>query len=260
VIDARDVPTDAEARAIRPRAEDPTRLENGNFHPRYAEWLISRTWEESRPLLTFLMNHSDPVTGADGYFDRAGVKRAIGATGRDYWKPGGPIPSKAKIPLLANLLGVDAAEVAAVVLAEKKARQDYDTLVSRCRWLPYKLLTYEQMAAGVPCPACGRPWKGTAEPDAEASFRRDHAECRTGCHAVGDGPTHCMRCCGFPSPSPETLERVNAILASARDRGSQEAESRTSMTRAERRERRIEKLEAELAKLRALQADDEGDR
>jgi hypothetical protein len=51
---------DKVARGLRPDLDEPTRLTNGAFHARYAEWITSRTWADQHPLNEYL-THEDRV-------------------------------------------------------------------------------------------------------------------------------------------------------------------------------------------------------
>ena len=258
------------ARGLRPDLDDPTRLTNGALHPRYAEWISFRTWTDQHPLNEYL-THEDrvgPLVDDRGYFDRKRVARALGPSGSRYWLVDGPLPTKAKIPVLAQLLKVPAEEVETVVENERLARGEYQSMISQCRTLPYKLLTYEQIGAGVPCPGCGRPWIGRQEAvdTDQARWRAMHGECRAGRNGYTDAPVHCMRCCGVPAPSPEQLATIMRILheaAARREREEQGAALQSPEVQRQRHEeaalkraKRITKLEVELARLRAEQAQD----
>jgi hypothetical protein len=261
--------TPEQALAVRPRLDDPTRLTNGNLHPRYAEWIVSRTWAEQHPLSEYLTKpkHVDLLTDERGYFDRKRVNRLLGPSGSKYWLVDGPLPTKTKLPLLAELLAAPVEEVEAVVEEERLTREQYRSVVDHCRWMPYKLLSYEQVMAGVPCPGCGRPWVGPQD-DIDTDVERWRA-LHDGCHAGRNGytsaPVHCMRCCGVPPPSPAQLEAIALILQSAIDRREREEQVERSKSPEVRRQqeeqaamkraKRIEKLEAELVRLRDEEAE-----
>lgn len=94
------------------------------------------------------------------------------------------------------------------------------------------MLTWEQYAAGAPCPGCGRsyrddePWdfRGTmnftdeerARYEAEQDrFEQDHGECHAMRHSVsGSLTTHCGKCCPPPPLSPTQLKEIGRIFAS----------------------------------------------
>jgi hypothetical protein len=99
----RPVTTPEQALALRPRLDDPTRLTNDDLHPRYVEWIVSRTWAVQHPLSEYLSKpkHLNPLTDQRGYFDRKRVNRALGPSGSKYWLVDGPLPDKTKVPLLA---------------------------------------------------------------------------------------------------------------------------------------------------------------
>ena len=258
------------ARGLRPRVDDPTRLTNGALHPRYAEWISSRTWTDQHPLNEYLMleDRLDPLVDDCGYFDRKRVSQELGPSGSKYWLVDGPLPTKAKIPVLAQLLKAPVEEVEAVVEQERLARGEYRSMISRCRMMPCKLLTYEQIRAGVPCPGCGRPWIGRQEAidTDEEGWRAMHGECRAGRNGYTDAQVHCMRCCGLPAPSPEqlaTFTRISRETADRRQREEQgvalqspEVQRQRQEQEALKRAKRIRKLEVELARLRAEQAQD----
>jgi hypothetical protein len=259
------------ARGLRPHLDDPTKLTNGALHPRYSEWINSRTWRDQHPLNEYLTHedHLGPLVDDRGYFDRKRVGHELGPSGSKYWLVDGPLPTKAKIPVLAQLLKVPVEEVEAVVEQERLARGEYRSMISRCRTMPYKLLRYEQIRAGVPCPGCGRPWIGrqdAVDTDAER-WRSLHGECRAGRNGYTGAPVHCMRCCGLPSASPEqlaTIMRITLEAAARRQREEQDVALQPPEVQRERheqaalrRDKRITKLEVELARLREEQAQDE---
>ena len=258
------VPTRDQALAVRPNLDDPTHLTNGHPHPRYIEWITRYSYAEQHPLSEFLYERErlHPITDDGGYFDRKRVKAVLGASGPKMWVPDGPLPTKAKIPLLAQLLDVSEDKVAAVVQRDREVRKEYQSILSACRMLPYRLLTYEQTMAGVPCPGCGRPWTGPPDEfDAdERRWEEEHGECHAGRNSLGEGPTHCLRCCGFPAISPEILAKVRGIFTQAakrveekrqsEDRESPEALQERAEKEGIKRRRRIKALETELAKLR----------
>jgi hypothetical protein len=74
--------TPEEARAFRPRLDDPTRLENGWIHPDYEKWI--RHHGHNRDFIEYVFDHA-PLTEKDGkeYFDRHRPTPAHGATGND---------------------------------------------------------------------------------------------------------------------------------------------------------------------------------
>ncbi len=128
--------------------------------------------------------------------------------------------------------------------------------------MPYQLLTYDQVRAGLPCPGCGRPWVGpqdAIDTDDEL-WRAQHGACHAGRNGYTDAPLHCMRCCGTPPASPEQLAIVARFIQQVaarqeRDRRlaaatSPEAERRQQEQQALKRANRIKKLEAELQRLR----------
>jgi hypothetical protein len=256
------------ARGLRPRLDDPTRLTNGALHPRYIEWISARTWTDQHPLNEYL-THADrlsPLVDDRGYFDRKRVSQELGPSGSKYWLVDGPLATKAKIPVLSQLLEVPIGEVEAVVEQERLARREHESMISRCRMMPYKLLTYEQIRAGVPCPGCGRPWIGRQESidTDEERWRSLHGECRAGRNGYTDAPVHCLRCCGVPAASPEQLATIMRICLEAaarrqrREQGvapqSPEVQRQRQEQAALKRGKRIRKLEVELAQLRAEQA------
>lgn len=264
------ITTPEQAAAVRPRLDDPTRLANGDFHPRYAQWIVTHSWAQQHPLSEYLSKESHLRLLCDerGFFDRKRVNRVLGPSGSKIWLVDGPLPSKAKVPLLAQLLEAPVDEVQAVVAEERTARSEYQAVVSRCRMMPYKLLSYDQVRAGVPCPGCGRPWVGPQD-DLDRDPDRWHAlhgECRAGRNGYSDAPVHCMRCCGVPPLSPEQIAAVSRIFHEAFSRC--ESESRLAATVspevkrqqqemvAAKRAKRIEKLGAELARLRAEESTD----
>ena len=109
--------------------------------------------------------------------------------------------------------------------AQKQSEQIRDSV--RC---DVPRLTWEQYAAGEPCPGCGRPYrddehwefKGTMHftdeeraryDDEDARYRQLHRECGGGRHSVsGSLTTHCTKCCPLPPMSPSQREEVDRIL------------------------------------------------
>lgn len=79
-----------------------------------------------------------------------------------------------------------------------------------------EMLTWQEMQDGVPCRACGRPWdeRGLpADPEADAAFSVAHKG--GGRHALAGCQTvHCLACCPPPPLSPDTIDRVVALLRS----------------------------------------------
>ena len=200
----------------------------------------------------------DLLTDERGYFDRKRVNRVLGPSGSKYWLIDGPLPTKSKLPLLAELLAAPAEEVQAVVEAERFARQRYRSVLDNCRWMPYKRLTHEQVMAGVPCPGCGRPWVGRQDDidTDEEQWRALHGECHASRNGYTNAPVHCLRCCGVPPPSPAQLEAVRRVLQGAADRrereeqvaraNSPEIRLQQEEQAAMKRSKRIARLEAEL--------------
>ena len=80
--------------------------------------------------------------------------------------------------------------------------------------MPYRLLSYDEVRAGVPCPGCGRPWVGPRDDlDRDRdSWHALHGECRAGRNGYNDGPVHCLRWCGVPPLSPEQIAAVSRIF------------------------------------------------
>jgi hypothetical protein len=255
--DLGDVPTSDQARAFRPRLDDPTRLENGHVHPVYVEWMRGHIYADSNPFTVFLHAHADHLVDARDYFDKKRVVQALGPSGPKMFVPHGPLPTGKRIPALAELLGVSTEELSAVVETEKAVRRGYESMLGRCSWLPYKLLTWEQTVAGVACPGCGRPWLAPRNEAEDAAFTSDHHECHAGGNSLGEGPRHCIRCCGLPAVNPVILARVRQLMEeSIRRRDEQAAETpehraKRAAANAATRSKRIGQLEAELAKLRA---------
>lgn len=260
-------------RAVRPRADDPTRLEGGAFHPRYIQWLCRHTWAERHPLHEFLneAGRLDRVVDEQGFFDRKKVTQALGRSGVRYWEIGGAIPTPARLPTLAKLVRVGVKELRTVVEQELAVREQYDAMLGMCRWLPYKLLTYDEIVAGAPCPACGRPWTGPYKETKAARRRWDesHTECKAGTTSITGGPQHCRRCCGMPPTNPDVLVRLGRMVAEEAARAEKErraeaaqspaarraAAAAAAAAEASRRAAEIERLEARLARLRAARGD-----
>lgn len=99
---------------------------------------------------------------------------------------------------------------------------------SRCEVAP---LTWQQYAAGAPCPGCGMPYrdterwdfKGTAHLTEEERVRYDaeqkrftsvHGDCHTHRHSVaGSLTTHCGKCCPPPPLSSTQIDDIRRILS-----------------------------------------------
>ena len=64
--------------------------------------------------------HVDLLTDEHGYFDRKRVNRVLGPSGSKYWLVDGPLPTKTKLPLLAELLDAPVEEVRAAVASAPK--------------------------------------------------------------------------------------------------------------------------------------------
>lgn len=130
--------TAEQAAALRPRLGDPTRLSNGNLHPRYAEWIVSRTWAEQHPLNDYLTKPKqlEPLTDQRGYIDRKRVNSVLGPSGSKYWLVDGPLPTNSKLPLLAELLDVPVEEMQAIVDDERATTSSSElssTTAAGCR-------------------------------------------------------------------------------------------------------------------------------
>lgn len=268
------MPTRDEALAVRPTIKDPTRLENGHAHPAYVQWLVRYSYDQEHPFHAFLTTGARPTRVSDerGYFDRRRVTKTLGPSGPKLWAVRGPLPTKPKIAALAELLGESVADLEEAVAAEREMRSKHETMLRACRSLPYNLLTYDQMIAGVACPGCGRPWIGSRleSPEEDALWQARHGECHAGRHSVGEGPQHCPRCCGYPAISPETRARLDRLLAEASDAAERRRQAEAALTpevvqeradkRAKQRARRIARLEAELAELRSEEAGEDATR
>ena len=100
--------------------------------------------------LLYRDKHLQRVSDERGYFDRKRINRVLGTSGTKYWLLDGPLPTKTKISLLAELLDAPIDEVASVAQAERQARADYQSVLARCRSMPHQLLTYDQVRAGLP--------------------------------------------------------------------------------------------------------------
>jgi hypothetical protein len=128
----------------------------------------------------------DQVTDERGYFDRQRVKRTLGSSGPKYWLPGGPVPPTGKLGLLAQLLNAPVDDVTTAVEQERTVRREHASMVSRCRHMPYLLMSYEEVRAGFPCPGCGRPWTGPRQ-DEETERRLWQEQHTTGdCITTGE--------------------------------------------------------------------------
>jgi len=168
--------------------------------------------------------------------------------------------------VLAQLLGVSIDELTAVVGREREMRRKYEAMLGACRAMPYRLLTYEQTVAGVPCPGCSQPWIGPRdELDPDARWNEEHGACSAGRHSLGDGPLHCVRCCGYPAINPEVQAQIRRMLVDAAERAelersvaasqSPEAKKEQAEKDALKRSKRIKALEAELVRLRSAEKD-----
>jgi len=257
-----EIVTRERAAQVRPRLDDPTRLENGNFHPRYIAWL-ARPGEQTNPWLHVpfpILAERLPQT-TDDYLDRDAVRAALGPRWCDVIQ-GRHLGARQRTwERLAALADLPLDEVVRHVDNARVAREEHERTIRACRTMPYKLQSWLQMQAREPCPGCGHPWLDPDTPTARESFVSEHGQCAVGGTAVGDGRRPCVRCCGYPSPSPATQAAVNALLERAhreqeeRDRAARNAERNEAnrTKRIERRDAEIKRLEAQLEKLRAEQ-------
>lgn len=94
-------------------------------------------------------------------------------------------------------------------------------------WTEADRLSWKEVAGGVPCQGCGRPFLGneTRQRDGEpwqayrermkpieADFRSRHLE-HGSSWTVGGGPSHCRRCCAPHPLSPAQIEQITQILS-----------------------------------------------
>ena len=197
------------------------------MHPRYADW-ISRSGQHKylrdQDLSEWDFDHwihdKLPVT-EDDYFDRAATQKALG---KNWEKAIRGDSSPQMLPKLAAFIGVDLEELTAEWQKRRKYVNDKSMMLSCCRWHPAKLMSWEHVRRGTPCPACGRPWFMIGE-DGEIielddhneptkdDFLAAHEKCNTMTQQFAEGLCHCSRCCGFPPVNPEILANVNRILA-----------------------------------------------
>lgn len=90
-----------------------------------------------------------------------------------------------------------------------------------------------------------------ADADADEAFRADHQDCRFpvfGWYHINDGPLHCGACCPPPEFSPETLNKVAAIMAESIRRrhaepNAERARADAEPAKAANRARQVAKLE-----------------
>lgn len=95
-------------------------------------------------------------------------------------------------------------------------------------WVDKDLLqTYESLAAGEPCRACGRALLGNQSDDTSgenlerinadnAAFRAAHTGCVAGVWSImGRSVLHCVSCCPPPPPSPSQRETILRLLKQA---------------------------------------------
>lgn len=246
----------------RPSLDDPTRLVNGDPHPRYLDWLLKQPGEQRKPWLhttqPWLFTRL-PLT-ADDRLDTAKVRAAVGPRWREVLAGehlGAKQPTWQRLAVLA---GVEEQELMEHVERARAARKERDAIAQSCRIYPYRLQTWEELEARQPCPGCGRAW---LDPDSKTSlkhFEAEHSGCRSGRNSIGGRGPHCFRCCGVPPMSPDTLARVDVILRRHdEDRRRQAQATRTAERadqRAERRAAEIVKLERRLESLKRQQASD----
>jgi len=247
------------AAQFRPCLGDPTRLENGRFHPCYLTWLV-RPGEQTNPWLhvTFPALAERLPHTADDYLDSDAVREALGPRWRDVIQGrhlGARPPTWERLAALVDL-PVD--EVLGHVENARVAHREHERMLSDCRTMPFKLQSWKQMQEREPCPGCGHAWLEADSPNSQESFAIQHADCAAGGTAVRDGRRHCNRCCGYPPISPETRAKVNALLERAakeqdeRERAERSAKRSESnrTNRRKRREAEIARLEAQLERLR----------
>jgi hypothetical protein len=129
---------------------------------------------------------------------------------------------------------------------------EYEEREAHARRLQALRPTYEQFCDGVPCPGCGRPYaertasgvainnhgrSALADANADEAFRANHRDCRFrvfGWYHINGGPLHCGACCPPPEFSPETLNKVAAIVAESIRRQQAEANAERARADAER--------------------------
>lgn len=80
-------------------------------------------------------------------------------------------------------------------------------------------LTWEEFVDGEPCRGCNRPWDASKplSKRTERAFAAAHAG--GGRHGLaGSEIEHCLTCCAPPPLSPETIDRLVALLHGMRRR------------------------------------------
>jgi hypothetical protein len=97
----------------------------------------------------------------------------------------------------------------------------------------------------------------------EPRWNEEHGECHAGRHSLGGGPSHCVRCCGYPAINPELQANIRRTLVDAAERAelernvvasrSPEAKKEQAEKDALKRAKRIKALEAELVRLRTAE-------
>jgi hypothetical protein len=110
--------------------------------------------------------------------------------------------------------------------SQKQSEQIRESV--RCDTPP---LSWEEYAAGEPCPGCGLPYrdgsgwesKGTMYftdeerelyDTEEARYRERHGDCHASRHSVsGSLTTHCMRCCPMPPLSLSQRREIARLLS-----------------------------------------------
>jgi hypothetical protein len=219
--------------------DDPTRLVNGERHPQYLSWFAKRPGEQRRPWLYSTQPWVFarlPLT-PDDRLDTARVRAAVGPRWREVLDGEHLGAKQPTWQRLAALAGVDEQELMEHVDSARTAQKEHEAVVQRCSIHPYRLQTWEELEARQPCPGCLRAWLA---PDSEASLKRfttEHSACRSGQSSIGGGGPHCLRCCGIPPMSPDTLAHVAAVLRQHDEerRRQEQAASRPNAPTSERR-------------------------
>jgi hypothetical protein len=114
---------------------------------------------------------------------------------------------------------------------QRQAEEIRDSVT--CRTPP---LSWEEFAAGAPCPGCGMPYvdaerwesKGTMyfTPEEreryeaeESAYKQRHPSCRSPRHSIsGSLTTHCGKCCPPPPLSPKKRRELSDLLGSLKTR------------------------------------------
>lgn len=231
--------------AYRVRLDDISRLENGDLNPRH--------WEAERRLFQATSRWTDwtiersPQT-PDGYFDRRRAQAEVGPRAADMMLGKHMGATRTTWRKFATTWGVDFLELMQRVEELRDALRKHQTDLWLAWTHPYKLQTWDQVAALEPCPGCGRPWLSPDTPATAQAFQEAHEQCKGGQSRLGsEGGPHCHRCCGMPPMSPQVMGGIRTLLEGAAQQRTVEPDLEAEVAR---NADKIARAERQLAKLR----------